>query len=69
MNLHKDVGRNGYHKEKRVLVRELGASYPDDRKQVEDGLFRRQRSFLTGLRCLRSVPKWDKGTKVPYGEW
>ena len=47
MNPYKDIGSNGYHKEKRVPVRERDASYPDDRKQVEDGLFRRQRSSLT----------------------
>src|ERR671916_2410989 len=47
MNPHKDMVRNAYHKEKRVPVRERDASYPDARKQVEDGLFRRQRSSLT----------------------
>jgi hypothetical protein len=47
MNPHKDIVRNAYHKEKRVPVREQDASYPDGRKQVEDGLLRCQRSFLT----------------------
>ena len=47
MNLHKDIVRNAYHKEKRVPVREQDASYPDGREQVEDGLLRCRRSFLT----------------------
>src|SRR5918993_3891703 len=46
MNLHKGVGRSGYLKQRRLVLKG-DASYPGSRKRVEGGALRRQRSIPT----------------------